>query len=152
MKRLAGLLGLALLLAWPMAARADDADDAVAATIDLYARLSARDAAVLRYVPADGFDELGPGSVEWHRLDASAFQRLFGSNLRIALRAEDVRARMLGDTAVVTGTRVGSVAPADQRVEEARHPFTLVWTRSGDRWQLQHVHLSAAASPPKAAP
>jgi len=142
----AGLLGLALAAASAASLAAGSATDA---TRDLYSRISARDRGVLQYVPADGFDELSPGSTAWHRLDAAAFDRLFRSDLRIALHAEDLSESGFGDVAVVTGTRVGSVGPADRPPAEARQPFTMVWTRSGEAgaWQLRHVHLSAPAAP-----
>jgi len=141
------LAALATTVSLAGAARAAGAEDAaadpVAATVALYARMSARDLpGVLRLVPADGFTELGPDAAAPHRLAPVAFEGLFRSDLAIALRAEDVEARRFGDVAVVTGTRVGAVGPA----AAARQPFTMVWTRepAGD-WRLRHVHLSAPA-------
>ena len=50
----------------------------------------------------------------------------------------DVREQALGDVAVVTGVRIGSIAPA----AASATPFTMVWQREGSGWQLRHVHLS----------
>ncbi len=126
-------------------ARADDAADAQAAARDLYARMSARDRdGVARYIPADGFTEIGSGGPEAHRLDMAAFDRLFASGSKIELRLVDAQARAVGDVAIVTGVREGGVAPAGQQPAAAKLPVTLVWRKSGGRWLLQHVHLSRA--------
>ena len=138
---LAGTCVLALA-----SARAAEPADAGAATADLYARISARDLAGLtRYLPADGFTELGTGPATPHRLDAVAFAALFGSGAQLALRATDLRVQALGDTAVVTGVRIGSITPPGAQAVETAAPFTMVWTQAHGQWQLRHVHLSTPA-------
>lgn len=119
------------------------------ATADLYSRISARDlGGVLRYVPAKGFTEVGVGASEVHLLDRHAFEAFFKADLAIDLRAVDIAARIFGDTAIVTGIRVGSITPKGQHAHEDRALFTMVWVRSDDRWLLRHVHLSAVQSAP----
>ena len=54
------------------------------------------------------------------------------------------REQALGDVAVVTGVRIGSIAPAGTAAVEAATPFTMVWQRDGAGWRLRHVHLSAS--------
>ena len=142
------LVGLSLVaLTAAGNAHADDAADAQAAARDLYVRMSVRDRdGVARYIPSDGFTELGSGGAEVHRLDMKAFDRLFASDSRIDLRLINSEARTLGDVAIVTGVREGSVTPAGQQpAPPATHqPVTLIWRRSDGRWLLQHVHLSRA--------
>jgi len=116
------------------------------ATTDLYARMSASDLpGVSRYLPADGFTELSGTATAPHRLDASAFAGLFKSGTRVALRAADLQVQDFGDTAVVTGLRVGSITPPGARPVELAAPFTMVWTQDGGRWLLRHVHVSTPA-------
>lgn len=129
---------LALVLA--AGAHADEPAGASAATADLYARMSARDLpGVVRLLPSDGFTELDDDAVSPHRIDAAAFAGLFKSGVRVSLHAVDLQEQRLGDTAIVTGVRVGAIADARQ----ASVPFTMVWTSDGTRWTLRHVHLSA---------
>ena len=143
MKRAA--LALALALAATLA-RAGAPADARDATADLYARISANDlAGVTRYVPPGGFTELQGDASSPHTLDAAAFAGLFASGAHIELRATALQSQSFGDTAVVTGVRVGSITPPGAPAVEMRAPFTMVWTRGADGWQLRHVHLSAAA-------
>jgi len=130
-------------------ARADDAADAQAAARDLYVRMSERDHdGVARYIPANGFTEVGSGGAEAHRLDMAAFDRLFASGSKIDLRLVNAQARTLGDVAIVTGVREGGVSqagqPASSTQAPARQPVTLIWRKSDGRWLLQHVHLSRA--------
>lgn len=126
--------------------------DPVAATIDLYARMSARDLpGVLRYVPAAGLTEIAPGALGPRTLKPSAFEALFSSGLTIALHAEDVRIQRYGDAAVVTGVRVGTGPKAASSPDE-RDPFTMVWTRDVSGWRLRHVHVSAAQHEPARPP
>ena len=103
-------------------AHADDAADAQTAARDLYVRMSVRDRdGVARYIPSDGFTELGSGGAEVHRLDMKAFDRLFASDSRIDLRLNNAEARTLGDVAIVTGVREGSVTRQASSRPRLRH-------------------------------
>jgi hypothetical protein len=113
-------------------------------SIDLYSDISARNLdGVLQLIPAEGFTEIGVGEGETHRLDKQAFESFFKTDLMINLRAVDVKVQDFGDTAIVTGMRVGSITPRGDQAKEKRHLFTMVWVKVGGRWQLRHVHLSA---------
>jgi len=137
------LAALALLLGAGLA-HAGDAEDAIAATTDLYAKMDRRDLAVTAYVPAAGFSELA-ATGELHQLDAKAFAGLFASALVIDLHATELKAQAFGDVAIVTGTRTGSVAPAGAAPTVGGNRFTMVWTKADGHWQLRHVHLSPAS-------
>lgn len=74
--------------------------------------MTARDLpGVVRPIPTGGFTEIGANSTEVHRLDAEAFEGLFKTGMAISLRLTGMQERTFGDTAVVTGTRVGGIAP-----------------------------------------
>jgi hypothetical protein len=122
-------------------------EDAVAATKDLYKRISTRDAKVLRYLPAEGFSEITNGS-EPHQIDAAAFKKLFASPLQIDLHAENVRARSFSGLVLVTGVRVGSIAPAGSAPTASRSAFSMLWAQRAGQWQVHHVHLSSAPVAP----
>jgi len=138
-----GALVLAMSMALSLGARAGEPAGAREATADLYARMSANDLpGVSRYLPADGFTELGSGPATPRRLDAAAFAGLFRSGARIALRVTDLQVQRVGDAVVVTGVRVGSITLPGATAVEMTAPFTMVWTQAGAQWQLRHVHLS----------
>jgi len=143
-RRGAGALLAAAALAASTAGWAAADADVAAAAADLYARMTARDlAGVLRYIPADGFTEIGPSAPSAHVLKPAAFEALFKSDAVIRLRAEDLNVQRFGSTAIVTGVRVGSVGPKDKPPTELRVPFTMVWTSDDGNWRLRHVHLSS---------
>ena len=134
---------LGLASAFAVLAHAGEPTGARAATADLYACMSAGDLpGVARYVPAAGFTELDGDAAVPHRIDLAAFEGLFKSGAHVALRASDLHEEPLGDVVVVTGLRVGAIGSAAQ----ATAPFTMVWQRDGQGWQLRHVHLSSASA------
>ena len=136
MRRAAWLLALVLAAG----AQADEPTDASAATAELYARMSAGDlAGVVRLLPPDGFTEVDGDAVSPHRVDAAAFAGLFKSGAPVSLHAVGLQEQRVGDTAIVTGVRVGAIADA----KEASVPFTMVWKHDGSHWTLRHVHLSS---------
>ena len=142
-RRVASVVLAAVALAASTASRAAADVDVASATVDLYARMTARDlAGVLRYIPAAGFTEIGPSASSVHVLKPVAFEALLSSDTLIRLRAEDVNVQRFGSTVVVTGIRVGSVGAMDNRSAELRAPFTMIWTSDNGNWQLRHIHLS----------
>ena len=146
MRRAALSIALAALALACAGARAAEPADARDATAGLYARMSANDLpGVSRYLPADGFTELSGTTAAPHRLDVAAFAGLFKSGTQVSLRATDVQVQAFGETAVVTGLRVGTITPPGAQAVEMATPFTMVWTREGERWLLRHVHLSTPA-------
>ena len=138
------LAAAAILVGLAVTASAKDCTNAhepTAVTVDLYAKMSARDACVLQYVPADGFDEIDTQGAR-HHLNGDAFRGLFASPAHIAFHAEEVQASTFGNTAVVTGVRVGGVTAPGAAPANARALFTLVWVSADGGWQLRHAHLS----------
>lgn len=141
-----GALALGLLLLVPPA-MAGLAEDAAAASVDIYARMTAKDApGFLKYRPPGGFTEFTPSSKELQRLELKPFTDLFASDMRISLRAEDIKVQLIGDVAVVTGTRIGYVAAPNTTPVEVRYALTMVWARTNGALQLQHLHYSPLAA------
>lgn len=144
-QRLPGILLAMTLFNAPLPAAAADAVvvDPIDATADFFAKISAKDlAAVARYLPAEGFTETVPESKALLHLDAKAFEGLFKSGRQIDLRAADLTLQRFGDTALVTGTRLGGIGTADAAPSPGRLAFTMVWTCAASGWQLRHLHLS----------
>lgn len=115
------------------------------ATKALYTALSQADAKTFaKYLPPEGFTEFNP---EWQgvrRLNMSLFENIFKAGAKIDLNVADIKVQTLGDTAIVTGFRVGSItAPvADAKPVHSRLALTMIWSKSLGEWKLQHVHLS----------
>jgi len=129
------------------ASRAAEDGDVAAASSRLFAAMSARNLqGVMDVIPAQGFTEVSPDSNEVRRLDAKAFEGLFKSGMAINLRMTGMQVQMLGDVAIVTGTRVGSITPPGNTSVEERQLATLVWSKPGGQWRLQHIHLSALSA------
>lgn len=137
-------LAMTLLNAPLAGAAADAATDPVAATADFFAKITAKDLdAVVHYLPAEGFTETVPESKELLHLDAKAFDGLFKSGRQIDLRVADLALQRFGDTALVTGTRLGGIGAPNAAPASGRLAFTALWTRGPAGWQLRHLHLSA---------
>jgi ketosteroid isomerase-like protein len=129
------------------AAAADTPRSPVEATADLYAKISARDLdGVSQYLPAEGFTEFAVGAGKTMRLARQNFAAFFKSDTAIDLHAEGLTAQEFGDTTIVTGMRVGSMTPKGQPLKEERAALTMVWIKTGGRWQVRHVHLSTIQS------
>jgi len=139
----AAALMVACLVGTPVMSAVAEGGDAVAASASLYADMSARNLPdVLRFIPAPGFTEISPDSNQVQRLDAKAFEGLFTSQLLIDLHMVGMQVQALGDVAVVTGTRIGSITVPGTVPAKERQLATLVWSKVGDQWKLQHIHLS----------
>jgi ketosteroid isomerase-like protein len=135
---------LAILPSDGKAAPANETRSPVEATADFYAKISARDLdGVAQYLPAEGFTEFPVGEGKTIRLARQNFAGWFKSDTAIDLHAEHLSAQDFGDTAIVTGWRVGSMTPKGQPVREERAALTMVWVRTAGRWQVRHVHVSA---------
>ena len=139
----------ALALCAMPAFAASNTEEAIDAAQDFFTKMSARDLpGVSRYIPAEGFTEIVPETDKLLQLDAKAFAGLFQSGRKIALRAVDLQASVYGDTAIVTGKRVGYIAGpgATDVPPDGRVAFSMVWTKQANAWQLHHIHLSTLAA------
>lgn len=139
---LSGLISLGSMVSTH--ALAETSDEAIAATQDFFAKMSAENLpGVAAYVPAQGFSEILPESDKLLQLDIKAFEALFKSGRKIDLKVVDLQAQAIGEAAIVTGKRVGSIAAPGTPAVEGRLAFTMIWSKAGGGWQLKHLHLSA---------
>jgi len=140
------LAALAFALLPPAANAATGDVQPLTATADLYDKITARDLdGLARYLPADGFTEFAAGAGTTMRLDRHSFASWFRTDVAIDLHAEHLAVQEFGDTAIVTGLRVGSMTPKGQQPQPTRWALTMVWTRTEGRWLVRHVHLSTFA-------
>lgn len=142
---LAATLAIAAGLSLPWATWAAGAEAPAAATAaqDLFVQISAANLeGVSRYLRPEGFSEFAPEWAGLKQLDAKAFEGLFKSGTKLDLRLIDLKTQDLGDTALVTGTRVGTITPPQGAAIDTHLAFTMVWTKVAGGWKPAHVHLA----------
>lgn len=140
MRRL--LLAFVLVFTLGGASSADDVADVSDAVNDLYRSLGSKNLEALsNYIPSQGFTEFNPEHKDLQVMKLSYFKGAFDAGVAINLHVEQLQARVLGNTAIVTGYRVGSITFPDGKVTNDRSCLTMMWAKA-KTWMLQHVHLS----------
>ena len=147
MPHLPRLIATLLLLLPAGGALADDAADVRRAVDGLYAGIAEGDLeAVRRYVPPRGFTEFNTNGSELQTLDLALFRGAFSDGVRIEFHVEQPNVRVIdGDSAIVTGYRVGAISFPDGKRIASRNCSSMVWRKQEDRWMLEHIHLSACS-------
>lgn len=139
------LLATVLLLSLCEVSRADDVADVGNAVNELYRSLSSKDLSGLaKYIPQKGFTEFNAEHKDLQIMQLGFFKGAFDAGVAIDLHVEQLQARVLGNSAIVTGYRVGSIAFPDGKVTNDRSCLTMNWTKH-KTWMLQHVHVSQCA-------
>jgi ketosteroid isomerase-like protein len=139
-------LAAPLLLLLCKVVSADDVADVGNAVNDLYRSLGAKDLQGLAmYVPQKGFTEFNPEHKDLQIVDLNLFKGAFDAGVLINLHVEQLRARVTGNTAIVTGYRVGSITFPDGKIVSDRQCLTMNWSKA-KTWTLQHVHLSMCSA------
>lgn len=140
-------LGVPVALLCAGSVLADVAADVRHTVDDFYARIAANDpTALTQYIPEGGFTEFNAESSELKTLDRALFAGAFAGKVQIDYHVEQPRVRVTGDTAIVTGYRLGSISFPDGKRTEGRDCLTMLWSKATAGWMLQHVHLSSCPS------
>ncbi len=95
------------------------------------------DRAALNRIIADDFLGTGPMGTTVSKTDVIPREGSEGRGL--AISGQDIKVRVFGDTAIVTGRGV----PKTQEQERGELRFTLMFVRRVDTWQMVAAHLSA---------
>jgi ketosteroid isomerase-like protein len=135
MKKL--LVAVALLvISAPVAYSQSNTEQAILKlTRDWLAAEERHDRATLLRIIADDFQGTGPMGNTVFKEDVIPMEGSQAGGL--AVQVEELKARMFGDTSVVTGRGV-------QKAGEKRQlRFTVVFAKRGDSWQMVAGHLSA---------
>lgn len=136
----------ALLFAFCGVSWADDAADVRNAVSGLYNALGSKDLKRLAtYIPNDGFTEFNPEHKDLQVMQLSYFKGAFDAGVAIDLHIEQLNARVMGKTAIVTGYRTGSITFPDGKVVNDRSCLTMNWSKE-QKWMLQHVHVSPCSA------
>jgi ketosteroid isomerase-like protein len=116
-----------------------EADDALRAAEErIFAAIRARDIASLERELTEDFVHSSPGSPDQGR---DAFLRAIdGSPYRILeIQGEDLRARVLGEVAILSGIQRARVVLPDGKVVVAATAFVDCFVASDARWRLRHA-------------
>jgi ketosteroid isomerase-like protein len=92
------------------------------------------DRAALNRIIADDFQGIGPRGNAVSKRDVIPVE---GSRGGLAMKGQDLQARVFGDTAIVTGRGIG------QRQEQGEFRFTVLFVRRQNQWQMVAGHISA---------
>ncbi len=104
-------------------------------TRDWLAAEERKDSATLQKIIADDFQGTAPGGHTVFKEDVIPLEGSQSGGL--AITASEMKARLFGDTAIVTARGV-------QKADEKRElRFTAVFAKRDGRWQMVAVHLSA---------
>jgi ketosteroid isomerase-like protein len=97
-----------------------------------------QDRAALNRIIADDFLGTGPMGTIVSKTDVIPREGTGAEAHGLFISGQDMKARVFGDTAIVTGRGV----PKAQRSNRPEVRFTLVFVKRGDRWQMVAGHLS----------
>jgi len=130
----------------PTVGVAQAADEIKAATLEHFAVFNAGDAAahIQQHLPdASNFPAEGLLKEFQSREDQIAsLQADFDAGLKADLTVRDLKVRVYGDAAVVTGYVVGTVTSPDGTTEEVSSRRSAFLIRQGGRWLEAHSHAS----------
>ena len=104
----------------------------------LFLAIRTKDLASLGQELAEDFVHSAPGSPDQPRDAFLAAIRDMPYDIR-ELKGEDLRVRVLGDVALVSGIQRARVALADGTLVSAGTAFVDVFQKSGGRWRLRHA-------------
>ena len=153
MKRLLVTIGVLVCgTVFVATALADDADDAIAATLKHFEAWTAGDAAtyVQHHLAENSIFTPGGGllvennSLEKERKD---LQAQFDAGVKPDLELRHLKAKIYGNTAVVTGYVVGTFTSADGSTQPVMSRRTAVLVKQGGEWREAHTHTSPVRTP-----
>src|SRR2546430_15807907 len=98
-----------------------------------------QDRAALNRIIADDFSGVSPLGSIVSKQDIIPREGADAHSLNIS--AQDVKTRVFGETAIVTGR---GIPKTPERRERGELRFTVVFVKRADRWQMVAAHLSTA--------
>jgi ketosteroid isomerase-like protein len=101
------------------------------------------DRAALNRIIADDFLGTGPRGTTVSKKDVIPREGTAADSHGLSINGQDIKARVFGDTAIVTGRGVPKAQTPEERPEMR---FTIVFVRRADSWQMVAGHLSAVPS------
>lgn len=102
-----------------------------------------QDRAALNRIIADDFLGTGPRGTIVSKKDVIPREGTAADSHGLSINGQDIKARVFGETAIVTGRGVPKSQTPEERPEIR---FTIVFVKRADSWQMVAGHLSAVPS------
>jgi ketosteroid isomerase-like protein len=145
MKKLSMILPMVLILCLLIGfqAQADNEEDVKTAVANVYSAINAKDAdTLLQYMAPGGYTEFPEDGSPLFNIDEEYVRRIFKMDWKANFKAQELKVKVFGDAALVTGYRVGILTMLDGATQESRLCLSMMWFRLEGKWKLAHVHLS----------
>ena len=121
----------------------DDAQDVRTAVFELYDALNNGDAdAFVGHMWPGGYTEFGGSGGLIETLDKAYIRGALEAGVKTDLGVQHLDVRVHGDSAIVTGYRVGSITMPNGTASDDTLCLSMMWFRENGKWKLAHVHLS----------
>jgi uncharacterized protein (TIGR02246 family) len=149
MKSIAGLMVVGILLAPTARAQAPGGPEQELIKVwnDWKQAVIKRDAAALRNLYADEYMSIDSEGGVWNKAEDIEIDTS-GSFRLATYKLADVKVRLLGEVAIVTGRSFYKGTGTTRREISAQYRFTDVFVKRAGRWQVVHSHLTALATLP----
>lgn len=122
----------------PTPRQGDSVEQAVLkATLDWLAADERQDRTALNRIIADDFVGIGPRGTTVSKRDVIPREGTAEGH-GLSISGQDIKARVFGDTAIVTGRGV----PKTQQEERPEMRFTVMFVKRAGSWQMVGAHLS----------
>lgn len=135
MIKLLSLMLLTVMASVPALAQSDAEREVLKLTQEYTEAIARRDASVHERLFADDYTYT-PGNGKFMGREEHMQFTKAGALVVESLRSEDVRARVFGDTAVVTGLWITTGRRDAKESKERRIRYILVYVRKAGRWQI----------------
>lgn len=109
----------------------------------VYAAINSKDAdALIDLILAEGYTEYSGSGGTAVLISPQYLRDVLTSDLAVNFVAQDIDVSVIGQSAVVTGYRAGSIKFPDGRKSAGTFRLSMFWIRDSGKWLLAHVHLS----------
>lgn len=109
----------------------------------VYAAINAKNAdALVNLILPEGYTEYSESGGTAILMSPQTVRDVLESDLAVNLAAQDIDVSVIGDSAIVTGYRAGSIKFPDGQKSAGTFRLSMFWVRDSGKWLLAHVHLS----------
>ena len=113
----------------------------------VYAALNVKDvSALIDLILAEGYTEYGGSGGPVVLISPQLLRDVLTSDVTFNYVAQDLDVSVTGQSAVVTGYRVGSFKSSDGQESAGTFRLSMFWVNDSGKWLLAHVHLSPMES------
>jgi len=108
-----------------------------------YAAINAKNAdALIDLILPEGYTEYSESGGAAFLISPQSVRDILASDLAVNLAVQDIEVSVIGESAIVTGYRAGSIEFSDGQRSAGTFRLSMLWVRDSGKWLLAHVHLS----------